>query len=175
MALRSIRVYAQNLGNYSVLLEATNNEKFLLCQSGGLDSINKELACLLKSSGYQLVLDGFASLGILQLGGDDDYLVLITGVLSVGQIYNSDIFKISNVKFVSLIRKENEPSDQRIIELQRFLSSGNFYFSTSSNRDTIFDLTISSQRKNSVEQNEDDFRFFWCVYRFFINGFLRFN
>ncbi|KAF7636363.1 Integrin_alpha2 domain-containing protein [Meloidogyne graminicola] len=117
MALRSIRVYAQNLGNYSVLLEATNNEKFLLCQSGGLDSITKELACLLKSSGYQLVLDGFASLGILQLGGDDDYLVLITGVLSVGQIYNSDIFKISNVKFVSLIRKENEPSDQRIIEI----------------------------------------------------------
>uniref|UniRef100_A0A914LT39 Uncharacterized protein n=1 Tax=Meloidogyne incognita TaxID=6306 RepID=A0A914LT39_MELIC len=122
MALRGIRVYGsststQNSSEYSVLLEATLNEKYILCQSGGMGGISKELANLLKSGGnYQMILDGFASLGILQLGGGDDYLVLITGVLSVGQIYTSDIFKISNVKFVSLIRRENEPSDQRIVE-----------------------------------------------------------
>ncbi|CAK5100943.1 unnamed protein product [Meloidogyne enterolobii] len=167
MALRGIRVYGsssstQNSSEYSVLLEATLNEKYILCQSGGMDEVSRELANLLKSGGsYQMILDGFASLGILQLGGGDDYLVLITGVLSVGQIYTSDIFKISNVKFVSLIRKESEPSDQRIIELQRFLSSGNFYFSNSTVRDKTFDLTVSAQRKQTSEQMEDDFRFFW--------------
>ncbi|CAK5060686.1 unnamed protein product [Meloidogyne enterolobii] len=167
MALRGIRVYGsssstQNSGEYSVLLEATLNEKYILCQSGGMDEISRELANLLKSGGsYQMILDGFASLGILQLGAVDDYLVLITGVLSVGQIYTSDIFKISNVKFVSLIRRETEPSDQRIIELQRFLSSGNFYFSNSTVRDKTFDLTVSAQRKQTSEQMEDDFRFFW--------------
>jgi len=74
MALRGIRVYGsssstQNSSEYSVLLEATLNEKYILCQSGGMDEISKELANLLKSGGsYQMILDGFASLGILQLG-----------------------------------------------------------------------------------------------------------
>uniref|UniRef100_A0A915PAP8 Phosphatidylinositol-3-phosphatase SAC1 n=1 Tax=Meloidogyne floridensis TaxID=298350 RepID=A0A915PAP8_9BILA len=139
MALRGIRVYGsssstQNSSEYSVLLEATLNEKYILCQSGGMVEISKELAYLLKSGGgYQMILDGFASLGILQLGAGDDYLVLITGVLSVGQIYTSDI-------------------------LQRFLSSGNFYFSNSTAREKTFDLTVSSQRKQTSEQMEDDFR-----------------
>nr|CAD2172952.1 unnamed protein product [Meloidogyne enterolobii] len=75
MALRGIRVYGsssstQNSSEYSVLLEATLNEKYILCQSGGMGGISKELANLLKSGGnYQMILDGFASLWNFAVGG----------------------------------------------------------------------------------------------------------
>jgi len=49
-------------------------------------------------------------------------------------------------------------------KLQRFLSSGNFYFSNSTVREKTFDLTVSSQRKQTSEQMEDDFRFFWLFF-----------
>jgi len=68
MSLRSIRVYSltQSDDTYSVLLESANNEKFLLIQSGGMISVDKELGNNMKSI-YQKISDGFAMLGILRL------------------------------------------------------------------------------------------------------------
>jgi len=65
MSLRSIHLYGANNGS-GVLIESTNNEKYLLLQQSGIIECDKALGNTLKS-GYHKIVDGFALLGILKL------------------------------------------------------------------------------------------------------------
>lgn len=92
-------------------------------------------------------------------------------------------YKITGVKFVPLHKMvQNQTADQsdprnvevifrnysfeqKIFQLEKLLSAGIFYFANSSDRQNIYDLSHSIQRKR-VEDNSDrsDIRFYWCVF-----------
>lgn len=47
----------------------------------------------------------------------DSYLILVTNVLSVGQLYNCDVYKVTNVQFLQLNREPSDLIDQRIADV----------------------------------------------------------
>lgn len=47
----------------------------------------------------------------------NSYLILISGVFSVGQLYNCDIYKIMNVQFILLNRDTIDVQDPRITDV----------------------------------------------------------
>uniref|UniRef100_A0A183C0F4 Phosphatidylinositol-3-phosphatase SAC1 n=1 Tax=Globodera pallida TaxID=36090 RepID=A0A183C0F4_GLOPA len=103
-------------------------------------------------------------MGSFRLG--EHYLVLVKSVLSVGQLFNCDLHKITNVQFVPLhgASSQNQTSEQidaRVVEMQKFLSAGIFYFSSSTKQNN-YDLTHSLQRRQEKgDRSRSDFRFYW--------------
>ncbi|VDM27497.1 unnamed protein product, partial [Toxocara canis] len=83
---------------------------------------------------YTKVTDGYGLIGIWHFSKDENFLLVVTGVLSVGQISNCDIYRVTAVQFVSL-RAPFDTADSRVIDLQRLMSSGMFYFATGSSSD----------------------------------------
>uniref|UniRef100_A0A9J2P640 phosphoinositide 5-phosphatase n=1 Tax=Ascaris lumbricoides TaxID=6252 RepID=A0A9J2P640_ASCLU len=91
---------------------------------------------------------------------EDSFLLVVTGVLSVGQINNCDIYRVSAVEFVPL-RAPSEMVDPRVADLQRLMSSGMFYFAVGSSSDdqATLDLTLSAHKRAAGDTT--DHRFFW--------------
>lgn len=86
------------------------------------------------------------------------YLVLVSGCVSIGKIQNSEIFRVTDTIFISL--RHNQSDLERIQEIRRVLSSGNFYFSWSPNSSqTPIDLSLCSQRTTRTDKTDN--RFFW--------------
>lgn len=86
---------------------------------------------------------------------DESFLLLVTGVVSVGQLYNNDIYRVTNTEFIPLRTFGTaENVDPRISDLQRLISSGMFYFASGD-----YDITLCAQRR--ANGNVDDHRFFW--------------
>ncbi|KAI1721254.1 sacI homology domain-containing protein [Ditylenchus destructor] len=161
MSIRGYRIYGKTLPNnvFSILVESVHSESFLQIQAGALLALNKDVGNNLRASYTKFTDgDGYGLMGILRLFEGDSYLILITGVFSVGQLYNCDVYKITNVKFISLTREPSDILDSRIVDLQRLLSTGSFYFAYSSDRQNVFDLTLSSQKRHSTKVS--DFRFY---------------
>lgn len=50
---------------------------------------------------------------------DDHFLLVVTGVLSMGQLHNCDVYRITNVQFVSLKSAVSEFIDPRISEVDQ--------------------------------------------------------
>lgn len=93
------------------------------------------------------------------------YLVLVTGCVSVGKINESEVFKISQVSLVSL-RGPQTVEEERVTELRKLLSSGTFYFLWSSNGEPQ-DITLSTQKVQQGSPTEN--RFFWNRYMFLLH------
>ena len=93
--------------------------------------------------------------------GDDNFVFLffVDQCMSVGKIKEDEIFKITSCIHVPL--QENSEIDARVADLQKFLSSGNFFFSCSPNGNNTFDLSLCAQRRHLQEQPDN--RFFWYV------------
>ncbi|VDL81907.1 unnamed protein product [Nippostrongylus brasiliensis] len=106
--------------------------------------------------GYTKIMDSYGLMGILRISKDEPVLVAVTGVLSVGQLHSADIVKVTAVEFISLRTVGAvENADPRIIDLQRLLSSGIFYFSSNPR----YDITLCAQRR--AANKSSDPRFFW--------------
>jgi synaptojanin len=108
---------------------------------------------------YTKIVDAYGCLGVLQLNAGESsilFLVMVTGCFSIGKIGGSEIFRITQTQFISL--QHQQPSEDRISEIRKFLNSGTFYFSWSNNS-TPFDLTLCAQRSRKTK--ETDNRFFW--------------
>uniref|UniRef100_A0A914HAX0 phosphoinositide 5-phosphatase n=1 Tax=Globodera rostochiensis TaxID=31243 RepID=A0A914HAX0_GLORO len=167
MSLRNVRIHKKILGNgtSSVLVDSTVNEEFLLLQCGGVLTLSKDVGNALRQQ-YAKISDGYALLGIHRISAYEHYLVLVKSVLSVGQLFNCDLHKITNVQFVPLhgASSQNQTSEQidaRVVEMQKFLSAGIFYFSSSTKQNN-YDLTHSLQRRQEKgDRSRSDFRFYW--------------
>jgi hypothetical protein len=86
------------------------------------------------------------------------YLIMITGCFSVGKIYDSEIFRITQTNLIPLHYNQTNNED-RIAEVRKVLNSGTFYFSWSAKSQNNLDITLSAQRR--YELNETDNQFFW--------------
>ncbi|KAI6203085.1 Phosphoinositide 5-phosphatase [Aphelenchoides besseyi] len=163
MSLRGFRVYSTRLSNgtFSVLVESVNNSTLLVIQEGVIVEHSATTGEVLKRS-YTKVADGYGLMGIIRLTEDEPYLILVTGVFSIGQLYDCDIYKITNVVFIPLCNEITEFLDARIVELQRLLSAGIFYFAYSGSRGNVFDLTQSVQKRRSKSSLNNGF--FWYKY-----------
>lgn len=89
--------------------------------------------------------------------GPLQYLVMVTGCVSVGKIGESEVFRINQTSFFPL-RGPQTVEEERVTELRKLFNSGTFYFLWSSSEDSI-DATLCTQK---LQQNPGtDNRFFW--------------
>ncbi|KAI6182586.1 Phosphoinositide 5-phosphatase [Aphelenchoides bicaudatus] len=160
MSLRGYHVHSSRLtdGTFSLLVEQTNSSRFLVIQSGAILEHNTESGEQLKRT-YSKCADGYGLLGIIRLSSDEAYLILVNGVFSVGKLHECDVYKIINVQFIPLQYEISEFLDPRIVELQRLLTAGIFYFACSPNGQITFDLTLSAQKRHSKHVTDNSF--FW--------------
>lgn len=161
MAGRGFRILFRNDPNlpFSIIVESTRSRLSLLVESSAvLTLVNNESTYEYKKA-YTKLTDGYGLIGILRVSKDESFLLVVTGVLSMGQLHNSDIYRITMVQFVSLKSPSSDFIDSRVADLQRLISSGMFYFASSPDQSQIIDLTLSAQKRVAGETS--DHRFFW--------------
>ncbi|CAD5209770.1 unnamed protein product [Bursaphelenchus xylophilus] len=154
MALRGFNVYSRRSddGTYNVLLENTHLSKFLLLQNGVCAELDNDEGSSLKST-YNKINSGYGLAGVLNLDEADSYLVVITGAFSEGNLLGNDIYKVTQVEFVPLSFEPPLRLDVKLVDIQRLLSAGTFYFSSSQENGRVFDLTRS--RQDSLKNGPD--------------------
>ncbi|TMS38623.1 hypothetical protein L596_005308 [Steinernema carpocapsae] len=159
MSFRGFRIWARQSRTepYSVIVDSNSQTSSLLIESNAVITIQKEAAEEAKKF-YEKIADGYGLIGILHTTREEGYLGVVTGVLTVGQLYGCDIFKVTNVQFLPLFCAPNEVNDVRITDLQRLLSSGMFFFASGGDGQ-LYDLTLSAQERRF--NNVSDHRFFW--------------
>lgn len=111
---------------------------------------------------YVKIQDAYGCLGVLQINAGNSsvqYLVLITGIYSVGKISDVEIFRITQTQFVPL--QYQQVNEDRAGEVKKLLNSGTFYFSWGSNPNVGFDITLCAQKCNKFRTGNTDNRFFW--------------
>ncbi|CAJ0579985.1 unnamed protein product, partial [Mesorhabditis spiculigera] len=156
MATRGVRVWRRTDVTLppSFLIEHSRNETCLLFENNASLEISRPQFEDWKQ-GYLKISDSYGLIGILRTK-EESYLLTVKGVLSAGQLHNSDIYKITMTEFIPLRAIGlAENIDLRIPELQKLISSGMFYFSSSPD----YDLTLCAQKRS--ENAESDERFFW--------------
>uniref|UniRef100_A0ABD2WZA8 phosphoinositide 5-phosphatase n=2 Tax=Trichogramma kaykai TaxID=54128 RepID=A0ABD2WZA8_9HYME len=145
---------------HSIIMEHRNCNQTLLFESQVVAVLREHETESLKSQ-YVKLLDAYGCLGVLQFNYGDSsflYLVMVTGCFSVGKIYDSEIFRITQTHFIALHYSQSNNED-RISEIKKVLNSGTFYFSWSAGTQHVLDLTLSVQQRYSL--NTTDNRFFW--------------
>lgn len=106
-------------------------------------------------------MEAYGCLGVLQIDFEDkisSYLVLVTGCFSIGKIYDSEVFRITQTSFIPLQCATHSHED-RVTEVKKLLNSGTFYFSWSSTPQRMMDITLNVQQK--YVSSCTDNRFFW--------------
>jgi hypothetical protein len=98
----------------------------------------------------------------------ESYLLLVTGVLSVGQLGSCDLYKVTGVQLFPLFREpfaSEAELDARLGDLRALLASGCFYFSHQSSSASPgskpTDFTLTAQRLADKGGGETDERFYW--------------
>lgn len=145
MSLRGFRIYQKiDLNGVGYIVESVHANAHLQLHSGAALQLGKaspytssldatvadaEEAEELKKS-YTKLADGYGVLGILRISDgrrqttefvhirilEQEYLILVTSIFSVGQLHGSDIYKITGVQFIQL-RQATEFVDNRIVEV----------------------------------------------------------
>ncbi|XP_078002688.1 synaptojanin-1 isoform X10 [Phascolarctos cinereus] len=143
---------------FSLIVETRQKEECLMFESGAvavLSSAEKEAI----RGMYSKVMDAYGLLGVLRLNLGDtmaQYLVLVTGCMSVGKIQESEVFRVISTEFISL--RIDSSDEDRISEVRKILNSGNFYFAWSATGSSL-DLSLNAHR--SIQDRTTDDRFFW--------------
>ncbi|XP_065215098.1 synaptojanin-1 [Planococcus citri] len=144
---------------YSIILEHRQQESALLFESNAIAVLSSQELESVKRQ-YTKIQDAYGSLGILQFNSGDTtvlFLVTITACVSVGKIYEHEIFRITQTSFISL---RNHPQDDELVsDIKKLLNSGTFYFSRSPTGNNTFDLTLCAQRQRKGAPTDN--RFFW--------------
>ncbi|VDK17407.1 unnamed protein product [Anisakis simplex] len=162
MGARGFRIISRNDPNlpYSVIVESNRLCSSLLLESSAALTLDNNDSTAEYKKAYTRVTDGYGLIGLWRFSKDDNYLLVVTSVLSVGQINNCDIYRITSVQFVPL-KVPSQVVDSRVVDLQRLMSSGMFYFASASSFDVTatFDLTIPAHRRATNDTSNHDF--FW--------------
>ncbi|NWI98774.1 SYNJ1 protein, partial [Crypturellus undulatus] len=143
---------------FSVIVETRNREECLMFESGAVAVLSSAEKDTIKST-YSKVMDAYGLLGVLRLNLGDtllNYLVLVTGCMSVGKIQDSEVFRVTSTEFISL--RTDSSDEDRISEVRKVLNSGNFYFAWSATGVSL-DLSLNAHR--SMQEHTTDNRFFW--------------
>ncbi|XP_014390683.1 PREDICTED: synaptojanin-1 [Myotis brandtii] len=143
---------------FSLMVETRHKEECLLFESGAVAVLSSAEKEAIKST-YSKVLDAYGLLGVLRLNLGDTtlhYLVLVTGCMSVGKIQESEVFRVTSTEFISL--RADSSDEDRISEVRKVLSSGNFYFAWSASGVSL-DLSLNAHRR--LQAHTTDNRFFW--------------
>uniref|UniRef100_A0A0N5A7W6 phosphoinositide 5-phosphatase n=1 Tax=Syphacia muris TaxID=451379 RepID=A0A0N5A7W6_9BILA len=161
MASRAFRVLFRDDPSlpFSVIVDSSRTNQSLLLESSAILTLINNAPTEEYKKAYKKLIDCYGLLGILRVSKEDQFLLAVTGVLSMGQLYNCDIYKITMVQFISLKCAYSEFIDPRINELQRLMSSGIFYFATSVDQSSLIDLTLTAQKRMAGDASDD--RFFW--------------
>ncbi|XP_023247557.1 synaptojanin-1 isoform X2 [Copidosoma floridanum] len=159
---KSFRIYEKSKSScpYSIILEHRNYQQTLLFESEAVAELTASETESLKPE-YQKLLDSYGCLGVLPFHHEDNnflYLIVVTGCHSIGKIYDSEIFRITQVNVIPLSFTEFNCED-RISEVRKVLNSGTFYFSWSSSPNYSLDVTLSVQTR--FNSNATDNRYFW--------------
>lgn len=161
-------------GNYVILLQKTpvSNQPCLIFEAGTIVSLARDEADQVRrNGGFAKILEGYACLGMLQYAYEGSkeiqFLIIVTGCVSVGKIQSTEIFCITDVVLLSM---RNGERDQDLISgVKRLISSGGFYFAHQiMSEQPTYDLTLSAQRAH-LTNGQTDNRFFWnrLLYRQF--------
>ncbi|VDP01990.1 unnamed protein product [Soboliphyme baturini] len=163
---RTFRVYERNVAAatsiptrtpYSLILDSSKiSDEFLLFESGIVASLNNE-ECVEFRKAYVKILDAFACLGEFILhrpenGAELHYLCLVTSCVCIGRIEDCDVYRITDVAFVSMWGSYAAPSDGRINEIQKFLCGGTFYFASSVSDGPVIDLCLTTQQRYQKQE-----------------------
>ncbi|XP_036599068.1 synaptojanin-1 isoform X7 [Trichosurus vulpecula] len=156
---KGFRIYQKlDPAPFSLMVETRHKEECLMFESGAvavLSSAEKEAI----RGMYSRVMDAYGLLGVLRLNLGDtmaQYLVLVTGCMSVGKIQESEVFRVTSTEFISL--RIDSSDEDRISDVRKILNSGNFYFAWSATGSSL-DLSLNAHR--SVQDHTTDDRFFW--------------
>lgn len=171
MALgRCFRVYQKNLADssFSLLLDNVKDEnEFLLFESGIVASLDAK-ECTDFKQAYSKLLDCYGVLGALQFNDGErvfSFLALVTSCTSTGKMGDADIYKITSVQLLpmwyALPPGTQYTADESVLEIQKLLGNGNFYFAVSITGEpsSAADLTLSVQKR--FQGSSYDYRFFW--------------
>lgn len=161
MAARGFRILRRNQPNlpFSIIVESSRLNRSLILESSAILTLDNNDTTAEYKKAYTKLLDAYGLMGILRVSKDEPFLLAVTGVLSMGQLHGCDIYRITMVQFVSLKSSLPDPADSRIVDLQRLISSGIFYFAISAGQSTLIDLTLCAQKR--VVGDACDHRFFW--------------
>ena len=110
---------------------------------------------VLKKEAYTDSIAAYGILGVLATEHEQNtvqYLVLVTGCVSVGKVGDVELFKLTQATFVPLSLKARMEFVQ---DVGKLLASGQFYFAHPSFGAT-FDLLSCAQK-----QGEDQSHFYW--------------
>eukprot|EP00794_Sanderia_malayensis_P016728 gene16728-18422_t len=143
----------------SVLVDHRLKEETLLFEKGVVAELGQSETDEIKKL-YSKHAEFYAFLGALKLYIGEDYFIFlffVSGCISIGKIREDEIFKITSCTYLPL--QESSDVDSRLVDLQRLLSSGSFFFSWSSNCNNTFDLSLCAQRRHLQQQSDN--RFFW--------------
>ncbi|KAE9421444.1 hypothetical protein Angca_002217, partial [Angiostrongylus cantonensis] len=157
MSVRELRIWRRTDSRQTpaILIQKNNVDCSLLLQNGSIATLDSDSAEVERRS-YTKIMDSYGIMGVLRISRAEHVLVAVTGVLSVGQLYGADIVKVISCDFISLRSfAPVEYIDPRIVDLQRLLSSGMFYFSSNPR----YDITLCAQRRSA--NRGSDQRFFW--------------
>ncbi|KAK5967722.1 Synaptojanin-1 [Trichostrongylus colubriformis] len=157
MSVREVRIWRRSDARQTpaIMLEKNGIDGALMLQNGSIAALDSA-AAEVEKRGYTKVMDSYGLMGVLRITRGEHVLVVVTGVLSVGQLYGADIVKIISCELISLRAVGSvEFLDPRIVDLQRLLSSGIFYYSANPR----YDITSCAQRRCATK--ESDSRFFW--------------
>ncbi|XP_074070204.1 synaptojanin-1 isoform X10 [Macrotis lagotis] len=143
---------------FSLIVETRHKEECLMFESGAVAVLSSAEKEAIKGM-YSKVMDAYGLLGVLRLNLGDimaQYLVLVTGCMSVGKIQESEVFRVTSTEFISL--RIDSSDEDRISEVRKILNSGNFYFAWSATGSSL-DLSLNAHR--SIQDRTTDDRFFW--------------
>ncbi|XP_065051378.1 synaptojanin-1-like [Rhopilema esculentum] len=146
-------------GAVSVLLEHKQKGGTLLFEKGVVAELEQLETDEIKKS-YTKAFDAYVFIGALKLHIGDEYFIFlffVDGCSSVGKINEHEVFRITSCIHLQL--QESTEVVARVADVQKLLSSGNFFFSCSANGNNTFDLSLCAQRRHLQEQ--PDSRFFW--------------
>ncbi|XP_011503811.1 PREDICTED: synaptojanin-1 isoform X1 [Ceratosolen solmsi marchali] len=158
---KAFRIYEKSRppNPHSLILEHRNQSQTLLFESQIVAVLTTYETNSLKLQ-YTKLLEAYGCLGVLPISSGENtffYLVMITGCFSVGKIYDSEIFRITQTNFIPLHYTQTNNED-RIAEVRKVLNSGTFYFAWSAGSH-VLDITLNAQKR--YETYNTDKQFFW--------------
>nr|CAH8853508.1 unnamed protein product [Trichobilharzia regenti] len=142
---------------YNVVLENRFVKGALLFESGAIAHISP-IQFDIRKYQYTKAIDAYACLGVLvppisptadsSIFAQNSFLVMVTGCTSVGKLPAFEVFRVTNVLFISL--KSQGAEEDLYPDLRKLLSSGMFYFARSIVDGTPYDLTVNIQNRSRL-------------------------
>lgn len=149
---KSVRVW-QKYRPRSVMLESKDvPEEALLFESEAIAILSPVEVDIIRRE-FAETISAYGCLGVLKvIVGEEtfQYLVLCTGCQSVGKVWDTEVFRVTQTTFAPLCQRGNL---ELVQEVGKLLACGKFYFSYPSNG-AAFDILVSAQQQGKDLQTQ---------------------